>query len=281
MESCDCRILGSSPDLLAINNFKWSDHNTFTDYHIYSLKLTMSQVSVVMVPGFWEASAVFSPVLEALKQDSNCRVSVATLESTGRSSPGNPTLEDDTAVIRAHIKNQIHDSNDVVLVLHSAGGYLGCNAIKDLTATERVKLGLKGGVKRIVFLCAGVFEKGTKTGPMPFFDKEGGQLHCKDARHTLFNDLPDEVAGKWLAQLQCQPAYGWDCEITHNGARDVPSTYLICDKDAAVPPDMQRQFADLAHSEVKHCHAGHMVIVSHPEVVVELVREAICSTIGN
>ena len=57
----------------------------------------------------------------------------------------------------------------------------------------------------------------------------------------------------------------------------MPSTYLLCEDDAAVPPSVQRQFAALAGSEIKQCKAGHMVMVSKPEVVVETIEEAIRS----
>ena len=90
----------------------------------------------------------------------------------------------------------------------------------------------------------------------------------------LFNDAPDAVAESWLARFQCQPAKGWDGEITHNGAMDALSTYLICESDVAVPPTIQQRFADLAGSEVEHCDAGHMVMISQPQTVAEIVKRA-------
>ena len=133
-------------------------------------QIVMSPLAVIFVPGFWEGASVSSPVSELLRASGHYSVSVATLRSTGNPSPGNPTLEDDTGAIRNHIEHLVNGDNEVVLVLHSAGGFLGCNAIKGLTAKERTPLGLKGGVKKIIFVCAGVFEKGTMTGALPFFD---------------------------------------------------------------------------------------------------------------
>ena len=92
--------------------------------------------------------------------------------------------------------------------------------------------------------------------------------------NLLFNDLPEADALFWLGQLQCQPGFGWDETTTYCGWRDVPSVYLICKDDAILPEQFQLQLAQLGGCEVVECRAGHMVMLSAPHKVVEVVRMA-------
>lgn len=99
-------------------------------------------------------------------------------------------------------------------------------------------------------------------------------MYCKDPKALLFNDLPAAEADSWLAKLDCQPASGWDDEITYTGWKKVPSVYLVCDRDAVLPPPMQEQMAQAAGAEIIKCAGGHMVMLSQPDKVVEVVRVA-------
>ena len=46
----------------------------------------------------------------------------------------------------------------------------------------------------------------------------------------------------------------------------------MCEGDACIPPPMQLQLAETAGSKVEKCTAGHMVMVSISEKVVEVVK---------
>ena len=100
-------------------------------------------------------------------------------------------------------------------------------------------------------------------------------MHCLTPSKILFNDLDDSTAKIWINKLQSQPASDWDDMITYCGWKDVPSIYLVCEGDACIPPPMQLQIAEMAGSRVVKCGAGHMVVVSMPEMVVDVVVEAV------
>lgn len=78
-------------------------------------------------------------------------------------------MKDDIAAIRSFIVDLINEGKDIVLVLHSASGFLGSNAAEGLDMKTRQKTGLKGGVSKIVFIAGAVFPKGFKHVPLPFF----------------------------------------------------------------------------------------------------------------
>ena len=98
-------------------------------------------------------------------------------------------------------------------------------------------------------------------------------MFCHTPRQLLFSDLSDEEAEKWVAKLQHQPASDWDDVVTHAGWKNVPSTYLVTEGDAALPPPMQLQMAEGANAKIEKTSAGHVVQVSQPEKVVELIRK--------
>ena len=81
-------------------------------------------------------------------------------------------MKDDVAYIRKRIQETIEtgDCQEVLLVLHSAGAFLGSMAIEGLSVDERRANGKHGGVIKIVFLAGAIWPKGFLHGPLPFFE---------------------------------------------------------------------------------------------------------------
>lgn len=103
---------------------------------------------------------------------------------------------------------------------------------------------------------------------------QGGASHCAQPETLLFGDLSDDEKTQWLAKLQPQPAQGWDDKVSYTGWKDVPSVYLVCEGDNALPVPLQEQLATLAGSKVERCSAGHIPQVSQPARVVEVIKAA-------
>jgi len=78
---------------------------------------------------------------------------------------------DDVQHIRSAIEPLVSAGNEIVLVCHSAGGFLGSVAIKDLDIKSRIQSGAKGGVVKQVFLAAGLAPEGFRHPEvLPFYD---------------------------------------------------------------------------------------------------------------
>ena len=99
-------------------------------------------------------------------------------------------------------------------------------------------------------------------------------MNCLTPEKLLFSDLDDTIAASWTKKLQTQPAADWDDTVTYCGWKDVPSVYLVCEADAVIPSPMQMQLAESAGCEIERCNAGHMVMLSMPQKVVEVVKKA-------
>ncbi|KAL8702624.1 MAG: hypothetical protein Q9201_004202 [Fulgogasparrea decipioides] len=234
----------------------------------------MSFPHILLIPGFWEGPSVYDAVLSSL-QAHNYSAQTIPLASTGRPSPNNPSMKDDVAFIRSVIAPVVEqEEKDVLLVLHSAAAFLGSMAIEGLDLKERAAMGKKGGVKKIVFLAGAVWPEGFKHGPLPFFDYQGNEMWCQDPAALLFNDLDPSTASSWVSRLRCQPSAGWDDVVDYIGWKNVPSVYLLCERDAVLNPEMQKQMAEMAGSRVERCSAGHCCMIGQPDRVVEVVRAA-------
>lgn len=75
--------------------------------------------------------------------------------------------------------------------------------------------------------------------------------------------------------MEQQPAADWDGPIPHADYSHFPCHYLLCEKDALVPLEMQKQMASVASATLHHCSGGHMVMLSQPEAVVQYVMDVI------
>ena len=100
-------------------------------------------------------------------------------------------------------------------------------------------------------------------------------MRCRDPIPSLLHDLPASEAKGHAAQLSWQPAsYVSSIHVSYGAWKKIPSAYLCCTQDKAIPLEIQQQFIEMVGAEAESCDAGHMVMLSQPERVVEFVRKA-------
>ncbi|KAL8753699.1 MAG: hypothetical protein Q9199_004867 [Rusavskia elegans] len=151
-----------------------------------------------------------------------------------------------------------------LLVAHFADAFLGSRVDEGLSVKERKERGDQRGVEKLSLLLGRCGRRGFK----------GNAIYCANPANLLFNDLPSTSASSWVAKLQCQPSSGWDDVVDYVGWKNVPSAYLICEQDAVLHPEMQKQMAERAGSEIEKCNAGHYRMIGRPEWMVEAVEMA-------
>ena len=66
--------------------------------------------------------------------------------------------------------------------------------------------------------------------------------------------------------------------MTYPAWRHIPTAYLVCEKDNAIPPKSQDFMIERARYKgckilVERCQAGHSPFLSVPETVVEVIRQ--------
>ena len=80
-------------------------------------------------------------------------------------------------------------------------------------------------------------------------------------------------ADRWLIVASQRPiALGANTAATQTAAwKTIPSTYIVCDRDNAIPPAGQEFFASRLQ-RVHHLDAGHGPFLSRPDELATLIR---------
>lgn len=93
---------------------------------------------------------------------------------------------------------------------------------------------------------------------------------------VFYNDVPPETAQKFGSLLQHHAWPTFTTPLSYAAYRDVPSTYLICEQDAAIPLPGQQAMVAFGGENLTRvvCSAGHSPMLSMPETVVNLIRNA-------
>ncbi|KAK6212597.1 hypothetical protein LQW54_005183 [Pestalotiopsis sp. IQ-011] len=132
--------------------------------------------TIFIVPGLPRGPGTYAPIRQVLESHS-IKMFASRLQSTGTKPPGNPTMRDDIAHIRADLERVVDEAgpDGVVALFHSAGGFVGSSALLEgLVAPERSAAGKVGGVRKIVFLAAGLAPEGVDTFGGPFIVQQEG-----------------------------------------------------------------------------------------------------------
>lgn len=190
------------------------------------------------------------------------------------------SLKDDADVVEAAIRNLVEEHNEtVIVVMHSYGGLVGGEAVsEDLTLQNRQARGLAGGVARFFYCAAFVMPKGqtilAAVGESKDHDTWDGRFQMRDPGPAMYNDLPADEAAYWTERVIPQSSAVMETTIERCAYTHVPSTYVICNGDRALPPQVQDMFAQLAGATVvRRVEAGHSPMLSKPEVMA-LIEEA-------
>jgi pimeloyl-ACP methyl ester carboxylesterase len=98
---------------------------------------------------------------------------------------------------------------------------------------------------------------------------------------VTFSDLPFEEGLAFAKQMPQHSAPSFGGALTYPGYKYVPVSYLFCEEDLTVPPEMQQRFIDLLQKEsegkvvVSKCTAGHVPHLSQPDAVIEAIARAL------
>ena len=84
------------------------------------------------------------------------------------------------------------------------------------------------------------------------------------ARNCFYQETPDDVAGPASLRMRPTAAVGMTATPGFDPWKSVPTTYIVCERDRAVAPDMQRAMAKKA-GRVESIDTDHSPFVSRPE----------------
>jgi pimeloyl-ACP methyl ester carboxylesterase len=226
-------------------------------------------VSVVFAHGAWADGSSWGRVITALKAE-GVNVSAAPLPLS--------SLGDDVAALN---RSMDRTEGPVVLVAHAYAG-----AVIALARPERVKA--------LVYVTALAPDEGEKVADV-FYRLEPHPLAPKlepDSNGLIW--LPEGAFATAFAQnasadqqavlAAVQRPISLNCITVPSGRplwKDVPSWFLIAEDDRMIVPATQRFMAERMKAKTKAHAVDHTPSVTAPAVVVDVIRDAIRSVIGN
>lgn len=232
----------------------------------------MSKVdSVVLVHGAWHSPSCWSQVACRLL-GSGLDVRVPALPSAGPDAGLLGSLAADAEAVRAALAEV---PGKAVVVAHSYGG---------LPVTEVAAR--TGKVAHVVYLSAFMLGPGEsllsaiggQEPPWWLTSADGRTVLVlpEGARNLFYNDCTDEVAAAAAAALLPQARASFTQPLSAAAWQELPSTYVICERDNAIPVFAQEAMSQRAR-QVRRLDASHSPFLSRPDDVVALVRDVIAA----
>ena len=217
---------------------------------------------VLLVHGAWHGGWAWD-VLRPHLHEPGWTTAVVDLPSAG----GDGTLADDAATVRAALDAA---PGPTVVVGHSYGGQVISEACAG-----------RSDVAHLVYVCAFQLEVGESLlaavgGSPPWWfevDEAAGRYRVREPVTRFFADVDPAVAADAAARLTTQTVASFTAALTAAAWHDIPSTYLACTADRAIPVEAQRQMAQRAGT-VHTLETSHSPFLAAPELVADLVAGA-------
>lgn len=218
--------------------------------------------TLMLVHGAWHRPAAWAKLVPELRR-LGYDVRTPALPSAGTQPVAG--LPEDAAELRAELATI---EGPVVVLAHSYGGIPVSQALA----------GAEQQVTHIVYLAAYMLDKGESMfsfhGVPDPVDAPALFPLLDDPRQALYGDLSEADAQEAMSQLVCQTHRVTTDRLTEAAWRDIPSTYIVCDQDGALPPALQERLSTRANA-VHHLPTSHSPFLSRPAELAALVHQIV------
>ncbi|OQE34903.1 hypothetical protein PENCOP_c015G03793 [Penicillium coprophilum] len=259
----------------------------------------MANPSIVIVPGAWHRPAHFQSLIDELAK-ANYDAEAVTMPAVD-SNPPLASWDQDAQAVRQVILNKLDAGKDVVVLGHSFGGVAMSEGAKGLGKKERDAQGLKGGIIKLVYMCAMALPEGQshigqlvpQTPEEEELERQRKELEAKlgglqvtadgaivlpkDHVHlVLYNRCNQKDIDRAVELLGTFPIGPLSVPVTYTAYREIPSTYIVCKNDMALREPFQRRMIAQGEGcfEVEECEEGHSPFMSNPGFIVDCIRRA-------
>ncbi|XYH98648.1 alpha/beta hydrolase [Sorangium sp. So ce1128] len=162
-----------------------------------------------------------------------------------------------------------------------------CGLPRNEAAVQGAPGSRRGLAGFLVYLCAFMLGPGEsllsaiggQDPPWWITSADGRTVTPAHPRDIFYNDCIDEVAAAAEAALVPQARASFTRPLTTAAWQELPSTYVICERDNAIPVFAQEAMSQRAR-EVRRLDAGHSPFLSRPGDVVALVRDVFAKASG-
>jgi len=239
-----------------------------------------------MVPGAWHSAPAYSKLSNLLE---NAGYSTTTCDLPSVQNAPTSGFEPDVDAVRDSLESLCGQDRDVVLFVHSYAGIVGSEAVKGFAKIERRKEGKTGGVSQIIYCCAFVLpEKQSLLGAIGekdlwWWDVKEDKTTCMPLtpEEIFYNDLDESTQKENIAALKPMSYKPFSSKVTYAGWRDFLVSYIYCEKDQAIPVEVQKGMVEASKVQFKteSLDASHSPFLSMPEKTARCVRKLLGETV--
>ncbi|MEU0040255.1 alpha/beta hydrolase [Streptomyces sp. NPDC006333] len=225
--------------------------------------------ALLLVHGAWHGAWCWQPLMDHLP---DLDVRTVALPSSGQDPTALGDLYDDAGAVGEAITAI---GRSTVVVGHSYGG---CPVTEVAAAVPNVH--------RVIYLSALMQDVGDSVLSLvggvhpPYWDvhdqpregKDCGYFEAAKPLEALYGDVEPHLARQSVARLGRQSLASVTQPLTQAAWRTVPSTYILCEEDIAIPLPLQEAMAARAERTVR-LSSGHSPFLSQPAELARVLRD--------
>ncbi|KAI4600065.1 hypothetical protein KJ359_001166 [Pestalotiopsis sp. 9143b] len=217
---------------------------------------TAAKPTIVLIQGAFQLPDVYYKLADALRDYGYPIVQPPLPSLTGHDEPDFilKSLEDDARVVRSEIRKLVDEGKQVFVKIERAPWKLIMSKGQSVLNTYGV--------------------------PPNHTVEPDGRFIVENTAEILYHDLPDDEAKDWASKTLHQAPKALDFPLTNEAYRNVPTSYMICERDRGLNGDFQRMFAASAGSNILSMDCGHSPMLSHTSEFVEMIDGVVKSAVG-
>ncbi|RDW94888.1 hypothetical protein BP5796_00651 [Coleophoma crateriformis] len=253
--------------------------------------------AIILIPGSFARKDLYKVVMTKLEA-AGYEVQFAELDSIiskdipVEERPKAASLEDDADQINHMLTKLADQEKEILLVGHSYGGLPMTESCQSLTKLERTMQGKRGGVIALLYIAAFVPSAGesmvdmlagiSREHPVNNVTMDGPDYLKIDpelSASAAFSDFGDEEGMDLVNQMGVQSISSFGGKTTFEAWQHLPVSYLFAKNDQVNPYHFQQSMVEKIEKKtgrpvtVYDCDSGHCPNVTHPDRMVEVIRD--------
>ncbi|MGY1619143.1 alpha/beta hydrolase [Geodermatophilus sp. SYSU D00691] len=217
--------------------------------------------TLLLVHGAWHGSWAWRALLDHLD---GVEVRTVDLPSAGPDPAALGDLPADAEAVRGALAGI---DGPAVVVGHSYAGAVVTEAVTP-----------DSGAAHLVYLCAFLLDEGESLlGAVggqapPWWDVRDGHVAVRTPEEVFYDDCPADLTAEAVGRLGVHSLAAFEQPLSRAAWRSVPSTYVVCEDDRAIPVFAQEAMAQRAGTVVR-MSGGHSPFLARPAELAAVLRE--------